>query len=394
MLQTRRAFTAAAAFLLLGAAAPVERWAPAWTASMWRAADARQDVPVENATISFAVRVGADGDRIRLRLSNEYGQQFRIGAASIRVAGGKAVPVTFRREGAVQVPANAVLVSDAARLRVRPFDVVEISLYLPDAVRLNTVHGAAGAKTLISAPGDHTRSPFAAVRKSDNRPLLAGIDVLGKVQRPVVVAYGDSITDNTGCAIDAVPVCRWGDLLGQRLSKAGKPHVVVTQAISGNRVISVGTGPSAVDRFERDVLSLPGVTHVVLLEGINDIGGSGRARPNGTTAPTITADQLIDGYRRIIARAHQRGIKVMGLTILPFEGAGYYTEAGEAMRVRVNEWMRTSGEFDGVFDMEKVMADPANPKRLNPALQRGDDLHPDGRGETRMGEAIPLDWFK
>lgn len=394
MLQIRRGLTAVAAFLLLGAAAPGERWTPAWTASMWKAADAKQDVPVENATISFAVRVGADGDRVRLRLSNEYGQPFRLGAASIRLAGGKTVPVTFRRQRAAQVPARAVLVSDATRLRVKAFDVVEISLYLPDPVRLNTVHGAGGAKTVISASGDHTRSPFTAVRRSDNRPLLAGIDVLGKARRPVVVAYGDSITDNTGCAIDATPICRWGDVLARRLAQAGKRHVVVTQAISGNRVLSSGTGPSAVERFDRDVLSLPGVTHVVLLEGINDIGGSGRARPNGTTAPTITHEQLIEGYRRIIARAHQRGIKVMGLTILPFEGAGYYTEAGEAIRVRVNEWIRTSGEFDAVFDMEKVMADPANPKRLDPALQRGDNLHPDGRGETRMGEAIPLEWFQ
>ncbi|HSX54577.1 MAG TPA: SGNH/GDSL hydrolase family protein, partial [Sphingomonas sp.] len=104
--------------------------------------------------------------------------------------------------------------------------------------------------------------------------------------------------------------------------------------------------------------------------------------------------ELIEGYRKIIASARTRKIKVMALTILPFQGAGYHTERGEAMRVRVNDWMRTSGEFDGVFDMEKVMADPTNPKRLNPALQRGDDLHPDGRGETRMGEAIPLEWFQ
>lgn len=385
---------AAAALLLAGAAPPAERWIPAWTASMWKPAGPRQEVAVENATISFAVRVGAEGERIRLRLSNEYGEQLRIGAASVRLRGGKTVPVTFGHAGAVGVPANGAIVSDAASLRVKAFDVVEVSLYLPDAVRLNTVHGAAGDETLISATGDHTGAPFTAARMSGNRPLLAGIDVLGKMQRPVVVAYGDSITDNAGCAIDAVPVCRWGDVLGRRLAQAGKPHVVVTQAIGGNRVLSVGTGPSAVERFDRDVLALPGVTHVVLLEGINDIGSSGRARPDGTAAPAITADQLIDGYRRIIDRAHQRGIKVIGLTVLPFEGAGYYTEAGEAIRMRVNEWIRTSGAFDAVFDMEKVVADPSNPKRLDPALQRGDNLHPDGRGETRMGEAIPLDLFR
>ena len=394
MLHSSKLTIAACAFLLVGAAPPGERWNPAWTASMWKAADRNQEVSIENATVRFAVRVGTEGGKIRLRLSNEYGQQFRIGSASIRLRDGKAVRVTFDRQGSVHVPANADIVSDATKLRVKAFDVVEISLYLPDAVKLNTVHGAGGAKTLISPPGDHTKSSFTPARRSDNRPLLAVVEVLGKTARPVIVAYGDSITDNTGCAIDAVPICRWGDVLGRRLTAAGKPHVVVTQAISGNRVITFGTGPSAVERFERDVLKLPGVTHVVLLEGINDIGSSGRVRPNGTTAPTITYEELIEGYRKIIASARTRKIKVMALTILPFQGAGYHTERGEAMRVRVNDWMRTSGEFDGVFDMEKVMADPTNPKRLNPALQRGDDLHPDGRGETRMGEAIPLEWFQ
>jgi lysophospholipase L1-like esterase len=385
---------AAAALLLVGAAPAHAEWTPAWSASMWKAANAKQEVAVENATVSFAVRVGADGDKIRLRLSNEYGQPMRIGAASVRLAGGKAVPVSFRHKTSAGVAAHTVLVSDAVGLRVKAFDVIEISLYLPDAVRLNTVHSASGAKTSISAAGDHTKSSFTAVRTSDNRPLLAGVDVFGKASRPVVVAFGDSITDNVGCAIDAVPICRWGDVLGRRLAQAGKPQVVVTQAISGNRVISMGSGPSAVDRFDRDMLALPGVTHVVILEGINDIGGSGRRRPNGTTEPTISYEQLIDGYRKLVERAHQRGIKAIGLTILPFQGAGYYTEAGEAMRMRVNDWIRTSGTFDAVFDMEKVVADPSNPKRLDPALQRGDNLHPNGLGETRMGEAIPLSLFE
>jgi lysophospholipase L1-like esterase len=383
---------AVSAMLLMGAA-PAKRWTPAWTASMWQATNDNQRVVVENATVSFAVRVGAGGDRIRLRLSNEYGAPFQIGAATVRIAGGDPQRVTFAGKASAQVAEKAVLTTDPARLRVKPFDVVQISLYIPGRATLNTVHTAAGDKTLISAPGDHTRAPFAAMRRTDQRPLLAGVEVLSKPARPVIVAFGDSITDNTGCAMDAAPICRWGDVLARRLAAAGKPHVVVTQAISGNRVITPGAGPSAVERFDRDVLALPGVTHVILLEGINDIGSSGRVRPDGTKAPTITAEQLIDGYRSLVTRARQRGIKVMALTILPFEGAGYYTEAGEAMRVRVNEWIRTSGTFDAVFDMEKVMADPANPRRLNPALQRGDNLHPEARGETRMGEAIPLDWF-
>jgi hypothetical protein len=307
MMRGMKIAAAAAALALLGAAPAPEHWTPAWTASMWQGLGEKQQVAVDNATIRFAVRVAAEGDKLRLRLSNEYGPVMRIGAASVRVAGGASVKMTFDGQGTTILPANAPLLSDAVPLPVKQFDVVEVSLYLPEKVSLATVHGASGAKTAISATGDNTSDPFTAVAQADMRPLLAGIDVLGARPRPVIVAYGDSITDNTGCALDAVPVCRWSDVLGQRLAKAGKPHVVVTQAISGNRVISIGTGPSALSRFDRDVLALRGVTHLVLLEGINDIGNSGLTRPDGTRSPTITAEQLIQGYRQLIARAHDHG---------------------------------------------------------------------------------------
>jgi len=394
MNHVRRAMMAFAALLLIGATPGGEQWTPAWTASMFKASGNNRNLVVENATISFPVRVGAGGSHVRVRLSNEFGPAaLRIGAASIRLANGKSVPVTFHSSQSAEVPARGAITSDAAQLAVEPFDVIEVSLYLPGTVQLDTIHAAPGAKTRISPPGDHSGLPFAPAATSNSRPLLAGVDVLTDQPRPVVVAYGDSITDNAGCALDAVPICRWSDVLGRRLAAAGKPHVVVTQAIAGNRVISVGTGPSAVDRFERDVLALPGVTHVVMLEGVNDIGGSGRVRGDGTRSPTITYEQLVEGYRTIIARAHARKIKVIGLTILPYQGAGYYTEAGDAMRMRINDWIRTSGEFDAVFDMAKVVADPGNPSQLDPALHRGDHLHPNGAGETRMGEAIPLNLF-
>lgn len=383
------------ALLLSAAAPPPGHWTPAWTASMWQATGDRPGVNVADETIRFSVQVNAGGNGLRLNLSNQYGQSFRIGTASVRIAGGEPVPVTFAREAGLAVPAGATIASDTIKAPVKAFDVVEVSLYFPDKAFLNTIHNAGGAKTFVSPPGDHTRVAFEPARRSDNRPLMSSVEVLGAAKRPVIVAYGDSITDNTGCAINAVPNCRWGDVLARRLAAARKPHVVVTQAISGNRVLGQGgVGPGAVERFERDVLSLPNVTHVVLLEGVNDIGGSGRKRPDGTVAPTITAEQLIAGYRSMIARAHSKKIKVIGMTILPFEGAGYHSEAGEAMRVKVNDWILTSGAFDGVFDMAKVVATPGYPNRLNPDLQRGDNLHPDGRGETKMGEAIPLDLIK
>jgi lysophospholipase L1-like esterase len=392
-MRVRLALLAAAA-LSLGAAAPApNHWSPAWTASMLEGTGEKNQIQVDNATVSFAVRVGMTGSKLRLKLSNDYGPAFRIGAASVRLTNGKSIPVTFDGKPGTIMPAFAPLTSDAVALPVKAFDIVEVSIFLPEKVALNTIHSAPGAPTQISGPGDHTAQPFEAVAHSGNRPLLAGVDVLGDRQAPVIVAFGDSITDNTGCANDGMPICRWSDVLGRRLAKAGDPHVVVTQAISGNRILSMGTGPSALTRFDRDVLSLPGVTHIVLLEGINDIGGSGRMTNNGAD-PTITAEQLIQGYRQLVSRAHAHGIKVIGLTVLPFKGAGYQRPEGEEMREKVNAWMRSSGTFDGVFDMEKVVADPADPKRLETSLQRGDNLHPNPAGETKMGEALPLTLFR
>lgn len=383
---------AAAALAATGAAAP-ETWTRAWTASMWQATIPDQHVTVENATIRAAVRVGAGGSKLRLRLANDYGPALAIGAATVRIAGGPAVKLTFDGQGSTLVPQGAPLVSDAAALPVKAFDLVEVSLYLPGTAELATVHAANGAPTQVSAPGDHSGEDFVPARTTPFRPLIAGIDVAGAKARPVVVAYGDSITDNTGCANDAVPVCRWGDVLGRRFAKAGMPQVVVTQAISGNRILATGAGPSALARFDRDVLAMPGVTHVVLLEGINDIGNSGLER-NGVKNPEVTAGQLIQGFRQLVDRAHGHGIKVIAMTILPFEGAKYARPEGEAIREKVNDWMRRSGELDGVIDMEKVVGDPANPKRLADPLQFGDNLHPNGAGETKMGEAIPLGLFK
>lgn len=395
MMKGLRTIVTAAALLALAGPAHAQHWTRAWTSSMWESAAPKGGVTVENATIRSAVRVGAGGKAIRLRLANDYGPAIEVGAATVRLRGGQTVRVTFDGRNSVTIPEGAPLVSDAIALPVKAFDVVEVSLFFPHAVRLETVHDAAGQPTQVSPAGDHSAVDFTPASTNRLRPLIAGIDVEGAKPRPVVVAYGDSITDNVGCGLDTVPVCRWGDVLGRRLAAAGKPHVVVTQAISGNRMLATGAGPSALARFDRDVLAVPGVSHVVLLEGINDIGNSGKER-GGTRNPVVTPQALIQAYRQLIQRAHDRGIKVIGMTILPYEGAGYYSPEGEATRVAVNEWMRSSRAFDAAIDMEKTVADPANPKRLAVHIQgeKGDNLHPHAAGETAMGEAIPLTLFR
>lgn len=380
------------AALLLSAPAHAQNWTRAWTASMWQAPP-DQALTVENVTLRSAIRVGAGGTTLRLRIANDHGPAFTLGGATLRLRGGQAVRVTFGGQTAPKVPAGAPLVSDSVALPVKAFDVVEVALYLPGKITLETVHETAGTPTDISPPGDHSLTGFVAASTSKLRPLIAGLDVGGAKARPVIVAYGDSITDVGSCPIDARPICRWSEVLGRRLAAAGQPHVVVNQAISGNRVISPGTGPSALGRLDRDILALPGVTHIVLLEGVNDVGNSGLLR-NGVQRPVITVEELTQGYRQLVARAHERGIQVIAMTILPFEGAFYYTPEREALRVAANDWIRSAGVFDAVIDMEKVVADPANPRRLADHLQSGDNLHPDGRGETAIGEAIPLGLFK
>ena len=387
----KRTLIAAAALLLVAAAPGGDKWTRAWTSSNWPM-PAESAQTVENVTLRSVVRVAASGSAIRIRLGNDYGTApVKIGHAWVSF-GGKQVDVTFGGSKSVVMGAGAPLVSDPIALPVTAFGIVEVALYLPEKAVLNTLHDDNANPTWYT-PRENVSGTADKNVTMGNRPFLAGIDVLGAKPRPVVVAVGDSITDNPSCANDAPILCRWPDVLARRMAKAGMPQVVVSQAISGNRVLAPGWGPSTLARFDRDVLSIPGVTHIVLLEGVNDIGNSGRER-NGVTNPTITAADLIAGYRQILLRAHERGIKVIGMTILPFEGAQYWSPEREAIRVVVNQWIRTSGAFDGVINMDAVMGEPGHPTRLAAALQGGDNLHPDGRGQTRMGEAIDLRLFR
>lgn len=388
----KRWIVATAALLLVAAAPAGDHWTRAWTSSNWpMAADGAQTV--ENVTLRSEVRIASSGSQIRLRLGNDYGTTpVKIGWATVSFGSSPAMRVTFGGSTSATIGAGAPLVSDPVALPVTAFGIVRVTLYLPEKAVLNTLHDDNANPTLMT-PGEYSNGVADRVIRMGNRPLIAGLDVLSGRARPVVVAVGDSITDNPSCANDAPVLCRWPDILARRMAKAGMPQVVVTQAISGNRVLAPGWGPSALARFDRDVLAIPGVTHIILLEGINDIGNSGRER-NGVTNPVITADELIAGYRQLVLRAHERDIKVIAMTILPFEGAHYYAPEREAIRVAVNAWIRSSGVFDGVIDMEAVMAEPGHPARLAAAFQGGDNLHPDARGHVRMGDAIDLRLFR
>ena len=379
---------AALAFVLAAvpAAANDGGWTRAFTASLWQPNES-DVVIVEDRTLRARIRVNAGGSAIRLWLGNDFAASpVRIGKATVRTADGRLVPVTFSGQPGTRIAAGAPLVSDPIPLAVEPFEILEFSLYLPEAATLVGVHDARADPLEISAPGDLTGAgQWDAAETRNLRPLFAGIDVLGPQERPVVVAFGDSITDANSCPHGDLAPCRWSDVLAQRLLAAGKPHVVVNQGIGGNTIVAPVTGPSAQARFDLDVLAVPGVTHLLLLEGINDVGKSGDTG--------VTAEELIEAYRQLTLRAQAHGIAVIAMTVTPFEGAGYYRPEREVMRDRLNTWIRSSGIFDAVFDMDKIVADPNDPDRLRADLQVGDNLHPNAAGQRAMGEAISLSLF-
>jgi lysophospholipase L1-like esterase len=279
---------------------------------------------------------------------------------------------------------------------------ISISLYFPKRVATPTLHHLALKRTVVSQHGDHTREEKIEVgATSKSSILVSAVLVPAEPSQRLVVAFGDSITDGDQSTLDADH--NWPSDLIRRLrnSPEGSNVAVVNEGIAGNRLLgdcfmaSVGCfGVSALARFEKDALALPGVTHVVLLEGVNDIGFAGAKLGDGYLADPAdvrTPEDLIAAYRQLISRAHANGVKLIGATITPFEGVdipGYYSESKEATREAVNKWIRTSGSFDGVIDFDAVLRDPDHPSRLLPRLASKDHLHPNDLGYEAMVEAI------
>lgn len=387
------------------AEAPASAWVSSWTASPQMP---RGVMPgsLTNRTIRQTVHLSIGGNKVRIRLSNEFGSKpLLIGAGNVALAGKNSEivsaslrPLTFGGEKSVIIPPGAPAVSDPVELNAAPLSDVAVSLWLPAATDLGTVHATGLQTAYVSATGDFTaRSEFPVVDRFENRFFLTGVMVEPVAPVRAVVTFGDSITDGSRSTVNANT--RWPDVLARRLKEAGAAVAVLNQGIASNRVLSDGAGVSALARFERDVLSQPGVSHVVILEGINDIGWPGTAiEPNGFVR---SADEIIAGYKQLIERAHLRGIKVIGSPLTPFENAlagtpnqGYFTAEKEAKRLAVNDWIRTSGAFDGLIDFDRVVADPAHPSAIAAAYDSGDHLHPNDAGYKAMGEAIDLKLFQ
>jgi lysophospholipase L1-like esterase len=354
-----------------------------------------------NQTVRMIVRTSIGGRRARVKLSNAFGSTpVLVGAAHLAKRGTGAAIVagtdrtlTFAGKASFTMMPGVVAVSDPVDIDVPAVGDLAVSLYLPTETGPPTAHATALHTTYISTEGDFTgQSEFPLAGTTQQYYWVSSIEVDAPADAAAIVTFGDSITDGARSTPDTNN--SWPALLAARLAadKATANISVVNEGIGGNRLFTdaVGlAGVSALARLDRDVFSHPGVKWLMILEGINDIGGLA-----STTATPITQDDLIWVLQQVIDRAHAHGIKVIGCTLTPYEGAGYARENGEAIRAGINQWIRTAGAFDGVVDFEAATRDPNNPKRFRADFDPGDHLHPNDAGYKAMAEVVDLTLFK
>jgi len=363
-------------------------------------------VQYNNQTLREIVRTSVGGDQVRVRITNTFGTEaLVIGAAHIAVSssGSKIVPgtdraLTFSGRTSVSIPPGAPVLSDPVRLDVKPLSDLAVSIYLPNPTKAETSTLFQGNSYVSLTSGNHVRakdlpgaSPVAAW------PFLSGVNVTSK-KGASIVALADSATLTS----------EWPRFLAERLQKhRGTDDLgVVSVAIAGNRVLHNSASPSpavpdpqwgqsALTRFDRDVLAQAGVRHVIVFMGLNDIAGPGGFFP---PSEAVSVDDIAAGYRQLIARAHEQGLTILGCTLPPLEGntslPGFDTPANEAARVALNHWIRTSGAFDGIVDVDQVLRDPSHPTRLLPAYDSGDHLHPNTAGGKAIADSIDLRLFR
>lgn len=356
----------------------------------------------KDQTLRQIIHTSIGGSNFRVVLSNIYGTApLTIGAAhvalrdkdsSIRPASGH--PLTFSGRSTMTIPANAIVYSDPVKMTVPEMADLAIDLYLTgntDTQAPLTMHDAAFQTNYVSPTGNHVgKENLPVLSTMGSWFIVHRVEVQAPASVKGIVAFGDSITDGRRSTSDANN--RWPDQLERRLLSQTPPMriAMMNAGIAGNRVFSESTyafGINALARFEHNALSQSGVTHIIVMEGINDIG-------NARTDSTPSAEDIIAGYKQMITQAHSKALKIYGATLTPFYGAGYYTETGEAKRQAVNQWIRTGKGFDGVIDFDAATRDPKNPKRLLAAYDSCDHLHPSDAGYKAMADAVDLNLFR
>jgi len=388
-------------------------WIASWAASPQSGSPNPREalLNIDNQTVRERVRISMGGSQIQLRFSNEFGSSpLVIGSATVAVPTDASSveqesirSVTFEGHKSVTIPAGAPVLSDPITFPVIFGAEISVSIYFPKRLTTPTLHAFAFKHAVISQHGDFTHAEkIDAATTSTASISVTAVFVPAQASERLVVAFGDSITDGDGSTVDADK--NWPSDLIRRAANTSKTSAlaVVNEGIVGNRLLRDGDifGISALARFDRDALVPAGVTHIVLLEGLNDICFPG-AKMDGQyladPAETRSAQDITNAYRQLISRAHARGVKVIGATITPCEGVeipGYYSEAKEETRQTVNKWIRTSGAFDGIIDFDAVVRDPKHPSQLLPKFTSKDHLHPNDEGYEAMAASIDLNLFK
>jgi lysophospholipase L1-like esterase len=403
----RHLLLALAVLLAAPALAQDGHWVASWGSSQM-VPDDKQMLSadaLEGATLRQVVRLSKGGDRLRVRVSNVFGtaplklhgvhiaRSAKLGTAGIVKGTDRALTFSGRRE--VFVPAGAEFVSDPVALAMPALGHLAISLRFAEAPSRQTGHPGSRATSFLLA-GDHlaaTGMPGADARVGWFQ--IAGVDVEAPAAAGAIVILGDSITDGYGVPTDTDQ--RWPDRLAERLQAdpATRRLAVINQGIGGNRILRDGSGPNALARFDRDVLAQAGVTHMILLEGVNDLGTLTRDAPVSEVEHKAEVARIIAGYTQMVARARERGIRAIGATILPYGGSEYYhpDRLNEADRQAINAWIRAPGNFDAVIDFDALARDPARPDHMRADFDSGDGLHPSMAGYRVMGDAVDLALF-
>ena len=402
----KKAMLALAGALLLatsaGASERLSPWVSAWSTGLVSSETEKPPTwPEGPFVIREVVRLTAGGPRVRLRLSNAFGTTpLRIDGAhvalsaapaSAAIVSGSDRKVTFDGREAVVIPPGAVWLSDPVALPVKALDRLAVSLALPAAPGVATQHRSGRTTTYLAAGARPDAADLPDAITNLQWLQLAGVEV-DNAKVFAVATFGDSITDGSGAGVNRYE--RWPDILAERLQADPKTRnlSVINAGIGANRLLKDGTSVGGLARLDRDVFSQPGVKTLIVLIGVNDIGMLSREGPVTPEGRQAVVDGLIAGYRQLIQRAHDQGIRVIGTTILPFGGTKTYRSDADAQadRQAVNQWIRTSGAFDAVVDLDAVTRDPAQPDRLKAEYDSGDLLHPSPAGYRAMAAAIPL----
>lgn len=385
---------------------PEGHWVASWgTAQMVPGAE-HELAPAQwrDATMRQVVRVSLGGERLRVRFSNAFGTEPLViagaGVALSKGPGRSAIDpassrvLRFGGAASVTIPAGAEYLSDPVALPHAAGSDLAVSMHFPSAPARQTSHPGARATSYV-APGQQLAAAELPQASTFTRWYqLAGIEVQAAPDVRTVVAIGDSITDGYGVAPDTN--LRWTDGLAARLRQAGMRGIgVVNAGIGGGRLLRDGLGPNLAARFQRDVLERPGVSHAIVLIGVNDFGNLHRNTDDSPAARRQLLADMQEALRQSVARAHARGVCVIGATITPYAGSEYYhpKAPNEQDRQAYNAWIRGSGVFDGVIDFDAALRDPARPDHLLKAYDN-DGLHPNMDGYKAMAEAVPLELLK